>query len=142
MQNLSVAGGAFVDAKTQIGGNQGFYTIEKEIIKFGTGLAADLDGVFKTGGGDQRHARAFALQQSIRANRRAVQKDSRSARPDLFQGLDNCLRGIGRRGENFEHAYLPALHPDAVGEGAAGVDGDVETFEFVGERGMEVKAEG
>ena len=46
--------------------------------------------------------------------------------PDLFQSLNDRLRRVSWRGKNLEHANLPALHPYAVGEGAAGVDGDVK----------------
>ncbi len=126
MQDLTVARGAFVYAKTQIRRDQWFYAIKEKIIKFGTGLAADLDRIFETRGGDQSYARALALQQSVRADCGAVQKDSRGALSDFFQRLDNGLRGIGRSGKDFEHADLSAFDPDAVGEGAAGIDGDVE----------------
>ena len=67
-------------------GNQRLDAIEKKIVKLGARLAADLDGVFKTGGCDQRHARALALQQSIGADRGAVQQDHRTARADLVSG--------------------------------------------------------
>ena len=61
---------------------------------------------------------------------------------DFLRGFDNCLRRIGWRGENLEHAHLSALHPDAVGEGAAGVDGDVERLEFGSGLAWESKRKG
>ena len=61
---------------------------------------------------------------------------------DLFESLDNRLRRVGWRGEDLEHAYLPALHPDAVGKGAAGVDGDVERLEFGGDVAWKSKRKG
>ena len=45
---------------------------------------------------------------------------------DFDDGPDNRLRRVGRRGKNLKHADLSALHPDAVGKGAAGIDGNVE----------------
>ncbi len=75
MKNFAVARGAFVHPKPQIRGDKRLYTIKKEIVELGPGLAADLDGIFKPSGCDQRHARAFALQQSICADRGAMQKD-------------------------------------------------------------------
>ena len=61
--------------KRKFGRNQRLDAIKEEIVKLGTGLPADLDGVFKTSGGDQRHARALALQQRVRAHGGAMQKD-------------------------------------------------------------------
>src|ERR1017187_274332 len=45
---------------------------------------------------------------------------------DFAEGFDDGLGGIGWRGENFEHAQATCVDPDAVGKGAAGVDGDAE----------------
>ena len=123
---MAVAGGPFLHSKAQVGGNQRLHAVEEEIVKLGTGLPADLNGVFKARGCDQRHARAFALQQRVRAHCRAMQQDHRSPLPDLFQRLDDGLRRVRRRGKNLEHANLAAFHPYAVSEGAAGVDGDVK----------------
>ena len=86
VQDFAVAGGAFVHAKTQIRRDQRFYAIKEEIIKLGTGLAADLDRVFKTGGRDQSHACAFALQQSIGADRGAMQKNQSTRDSRFFPG--------------------------------------------------------
>jgi hypothetical protein len=47
--------------------------VEEEIVELGTGLPSDLDGVFETGGGDQRGAGAFAFEQRVGADGRAVQ---------------------------------------------------------------------
>ncbi len=66
--------GALVHAETQLSRNQRLDAIEEKIVKPGASLAADLDGVFKTCGGNQSHARALALQQSVGADRGAVQK--------------------------------------------------------------------
>ena len=143
LKDFAVAGGSFVHTKAQIRRDERFHAIKEEIVKLGTGLAADFDGVFKTGGRDQCHARAFALQQSICANCGAVQKDviERPIFSDFVDSFDNRLRRISRRRENLEHSYPSAIHPDAIGEGAAGVDGDVERLSS-GWTGMEVKRKG
>ena len=79
LEDLSVTGGAFVESEAQVGGNQRLNTIEEQIVEFRPGLAADLDGIFETCRGNQSYARAFALQQSVRADRRAVQQNHRIA---------------------------------------------------------------
>ena len=78
-QDFAVAAGALRDAETQVCRDQRLHAIEEEIVKLGTGLAADLDGVFEAGGRNQSHARALALQQGVRADGGAVQKDHASA---------------------------------------------------------------
>jgi hypothetical protein len=45
---------------------------------------------------------------------------------DLANSIGDGLRWIRRRGENFQEADTSTLDPDAVGEGAAGIDGDAE----------------
>ena len=126
LQDFTVAAGAFVNPEAQIFGDKRLDAIEEKIVKFGPGLAADLDDVFKAGGRDQGHAGALALQQSVGADGGAVQKNHLAWQADLFQGFDDGLRRIARSRKNFEHADSSALDPDAVGESAAGVDGDLE----------------
>ncbi len=55
---------------------------------------------------------------------------------DLANRLDDSLGWIGGRGKHFEHAYVArgVIDPDAVGEGATGVDGDTERLGRVGHR--------
>ena len=103
LQDLSITGGALVESEAQFGGNQRLNTIEEQIVEFRAGLAADFDGIFKTCRGNQRHARAFALQKSVRTHRSAVQQNHRIATAYFFQSFDNCLRWVGRGRENFEH---------------------------------------
>ena len=141
MQNLAVTGGAFVDAETQIGRNQGFNAIEEEIVELGTGLAADLNGVFETCGGDQRHARAFALQQSVRADCGAVQKDSRSAPPIFSRASTIACDGSAGVEKTLSMRTCPRsaqtqsvkVPPVSMAMWRAGIRE---------RRGMEVKAEG
>ncbi len=126
MQDFTVAAGAFVNPEAQIFRNERLYAIEEKIVKFGPGLAADLDGVFKSGGYDQGHAGALALQQSIGADGSAVQKNHPAWHADLFQGCDDGFGRIVRSRKNLEHAGSSAFDPHTVGESATGVDGDLE----------------
>ena len=93
LQDLAVAGGALVHAKAQIGRHQRFHAIKEEIVKLGPGLAADLDGIFETSGGDQRHARAFALQQVFVPTVVPCRRTVEIALADFLQRFDNGLRG-------------------------------------------------
>ena len=120
------------DAEAEIFGDQRLDAVEEKIVELGAGLASDFDGVFESGGGDEGGARAFALEQRVGADGGAVEEDefavadAQSFVDDLAEGFDDGLRGIGGRGKNFEHAEAACVEPDAVGEGAAGVDGDAE----------------
>ena len=44
-------------------------------------------------------------------------------RPRARDRFGNGLRRVGGSGEDLHHAQLPALDPNAVGEGSAGIDG-------------------
>ena len=103
LEDLSITGGALVESETQFGGNQRLNTIEEQIVEFRAGLAADFDGIFETCRGNQSHARAFALQKSVRTDCSAVQQNHRIASANFFQRFDDCLGWVGRSRENFEH---------------------------------------
>ena len=60
--------GTLFHSEAQLGGDKRFHSIVEEIVEFGASLAPNLDGVFETGGCDQSHARALALQESIGAD--------------------------------------------------------------------------
>ncbi len=70
-------------------GTSGSIPIEKEIVELRARLAADLDGIFKTGGCDQ------ATRAPLRCSRVLVptvvpcRRISRTAQADLFQGFDD-----------------------------------------------------
>ena len=55
-------------------GTSGSTAVEEEVVELGAGLAADLDGVFESGGGDQSGARAFAFKQRVGADGGAVSR--------------------------------------------------------------------
>ena len=129
---MAVAGGTLFDAEAEVGGNKRFDAIEKKVVEFGACLAADLDGVFETGGGDQHGAGALALEERVGADGGAVQDDEFAFVIDFFEGLDDGLGGIGGSGENFCHAQAAVVDPDAVGEGSAGVDSYAEWWGAAG----------
>src|ERR1022692_1825640 len=125
--NFAIIRGAFVDSETEIFRNQRFDAVEEEVVELGAGLAADFDGIFETGGGNQSRARAFAFEQGVGADGGAMQKNEFALVIDFAEGFDDGLRGIGGSGEDFQHAQAAGgLDPDTVGEGAAGIDGDAE----------------
>src|SRR5207237_10182134 len=61
-----------------------------------------------------------------RPYRSAVQKNPIIAMPDLPERVDNRLRGIRRSGKDFEQPQPATFHPDAIGKGAASVDGNAQ----------------
>ena len=93
---------AFRHAEAQAALHQRRHPLEHQVVKLGPGLPSDLDGVLKACGGDERHTRALALQQGVGADGGAVQKDDRSTRPVRATRFGDGLRGIFRRGENFQ----------------------------------------
>ena len=114
------------DAEAHTTLHQRRHTFECKVVKLRPILAADLDGVFKARGSNESYARAFALQQRVCADGGSVQQSHAAGSSDLRKRLGYGLRGIGRRGEDLDHAWPAALHPDAVGEGATGIDGNAE----------------
>ena len=92
--------------------------------------SADLDEVAKAVVGDQARCTAFALEDRIQSERRAVHEDSSlrqrcaerfQRRQDAFCGPEGCGRRLG-------DAYLPGppFVLDRIDEGAADVDRDPE----------------
>ena len=112
--------------KRKLRSHQRRHSLESEIVKLRAILAADLNGVLETGRSDESNARTFTLEQRVSADGRAVQKNDASRRSDLRKRRQDCLGRIGGSGEDFDHAQLPALQPDAVGKGTAGIDGNPE----------------
>jgi hypothetical protein len=57
-----------------------------------------------------------------------VEEDEIFAGRDFVDCLDDGLGGVGRGGENFEHAEAAGcgIDPDTVSEGASSVDGDAQ----------------
>ena len=99
------------------------------VVEIGAGLAGDGEGVFKSGGGDEGDARAFAFEQCVGGDGGAV-ADFDGIRGnelgDFANGFKDGATGIVGRGGELEHLDAAADAVDAVGEGAAGVDGDGE----------------
>ena len=62
-------------AETHATLDQRRHALEGKIVELGPVLTADFDRVFESGGSYERHARAFALQQRVGANRGSVQQD-------------------------------------------------------------------
>lgn len=121
-------GGAFFDSEAKFSGHKRLDSVEEKVVELGTRLAPDLDGVLEALRRDQSGARAFALKQRVRADRRAMEEDEIAVGLDLLYCVDNGLRGVVRRRENFQHAQTLSrrIDPDAVGEGAPSVDGDAQ----------------
>ena len=137
-EDFSVGGGAFVDAEAEVFGDQRLDAIEEEVVEFGAGLASDFDGVFET----------CVVTSAVRAPFRSSsvlvptvvpwRRMKFSSWRDLFYRFEDGLGGIGGRRKNFQHfqAMRFRIDPDAVGEGAAGVDGDAEGLGRVGHGGV------
>ncbi len=92
-QDFSVARGTLVDAEAKSFRDQRLDAVEEKIVKLGTGLASDLDGVFETGGGDQSGAGSFALEQRVGADGGAVEEDEVVFGGNLFRASTMAWEG-------------------------------------------------
>lgn len=128
LQYLPVAGGPFRDAKPQIVQHQRFYALKEEIVEPGSRLPANLNGIFESGGCDQRYARAFAFQERVGADGGSMQQYKAVGDANSLQCGSDCLGWVGRSRKHLQHPQAAIFSPHAVGEGATGVDGDAERF--------------
>ena len=87
-------------------------------------LAGNLEHVAKALRGDERGARAAALEQCVRGHRHAVREDGDVARPQARR-IDRAHRSLGlvrRRRWHLGRDELAVDQRDEVGEGPADVD--------------------
>ena len=90
-KHAAVGGHALGHVEAQMARHQRFGQIEIEIVKLVAVFPADLDGVAKARGGKQRRRRAFALDQRVGHQRRAM--DQRTAlRAHLTEPFSNTGR--------------------------------------------------
>src|SRR5579864_8281465 len=127
-ENFAVRRRALVDAKTEFPGNERLDALEEKIVKLGTRLAADLDGIFKSGGRHECGAGALAFEKGICTHGCAVKKNKLFGGGNFLECNYDSLRWIGGRGEYLQ--YLEAarlgIDPDAVGERASSIDSDAK----------------
>ncbi len=104
--------------------------LQVEVVLLEAALGAELDRVAKALGGQERGARALALDQRVGREGGAVDDDLdvTGTNPGRFErgadALEHRLLGRRRRGEDLDRP-LPRLPlGDHVGEGTANVDGD------------------
>ena len=103
--------------------DQRLRTVEEQIERLDAVAAPDRIDVAKSFGGDQRGARAFALQHRVDRHRRAVQHfgKCRHCRSPQAEAFRPRLRRIGRHGGCFR-GHDPAVDAaDQIGEGAANI---------------------
>ena len=74
-EDFGFGGDALGDAEAQVRGNEADGRGAVEVVELGAGLAADGDGVFKAGGGDEGYACAFSFEHGVGADCGAVADD-------------------------------------------------------------------
>src|SRR5438105_15868007 len=115
-----------MDTETQIGRHERRHAIKEQIVKFGSGLTSDLNGVLESGCGHQCHASALTLQQCVRAYRSAMQEGNRIRWTNFSYNFDDGVRRVGGGGEYFQHPNSAAFYPNAIGKRASGIDCDTK----------------
>jgi hypothetical protein len=125
---VSIGGDALAETQAPLARNQRRWGANEEIVELGTRLPSDFEDVLESRGRDQHHFSAASLQQSVGADGGATD--------ELRAGLSSALalrpvdgradrRGrIGGRRWYFQNLKFAAAKENAVGKGAAGVDGN------------------
>ena len=72
LQHFAIAAYALRHAEPHCPFHQRRHALKRKVVKLRSSLPSDLDSVFESSRGNERHARAFALQQSVGAHGRAV----------------------------------------------------------------------
>src|SRR6185312_1526735 len=99
-----------------------------QIVKTRTRLPANRNRIFKSSSGYHGRACALALQKGVGSNRGSVKKNqvALTIPNNLSNGACDGLGRIAGRGKQLEDSELAIFDPDAVSEGAAGIDCDSE----------------
>jgi len=129
LEHLATRIQALVHRQAVAGRDQRLRQLDVEVVDVVAPLAADVEHVGVAGGRDERRARAFAFDERVRDQRRAVHYlAERRARAGLAQEIEdhggNGLARIVGRGRRLADpdAAGGREHGDAVGERAADVD--------------------
>ena len=110
--------------------------VEPDLVHLAPHLAANLEGVAETLGGDDPEPAALSLQHRVGRHRGAVRElGNRGGRNPLpgkaFDGGEGRLAGVRRRARDLEHeGRAPVAHADHVGECAAYVHPDAAACWF------------
>ena len=123
-----VGGHALGSADAPLGRDQRGRAGGAEAVEVPAGLAAQLDEVLEAGRGDERGARAPALQERVGGDRRAVGEglDARGRRSSPLErsadGVQDALGLVVRGGRRLGRDEPPAHRQHGVREGASDVD--------------------
>ena len=120
----------FAHLAAQVSRHEGRRRIDEQVVHVVATLVANLERVPEALGGEERRARALALDERVGGERRAVHDRADGARgsPRLLEERRDALldrvRRVFRRGENLAHARGARRLVDhhEIGEGAADVD--------------------
>ena len=122
-QNFALGAHAFRNAKAQLTRDKANRQRSKPVVERAAGLASNGNGVLEAGSSDKGNTRSAPLEHRVRAQRGAVPQIGGAISGDPRECVENRQRRIRWRREKLEHAQLPGLEVNAVGEGAAGIDG-------------------
>src|SRR5262245_26776811 len=95
-----------------------------EVVELGTRLAADLEKILETPGGEQDDARAAPFEQRVRRHGRTVVQARCGPGDQLAEPLGHRTCRVGGRRAHLQHEQAPPDEGDEIGERAAGVRAD------------------
>ena len=114
------------DLEGQFARNERLRAVEEQIERLDPVAAADGVGVAKAARGDQRGARALALQHRVDGDGRAVQQFRQRGHLAMGEGeaVRHAARRVGGHGRGLRGDDTAVDAADQVGEGPADVDAD------------------
>ena len=95
--------------------------VDAEPVEVSAILAAEVKQMLEAGGRDERRARALALEQRIRRNRRPVPERLDLVGPDRARRRENGVL-LPLRGRHFRRPHVTVLEQDRVRKRPADVD--------------------
>ena len=128
--DLPLRGHPFRHRKAQLARHQRRRQLEVEVVVLVALLVAHLEHVAKALGGDERGARALALDQRVGGERGAVHQDAdipggeRRGGEHFRDSFEHSRLGRARRGQHLGRMAPAGVLQHDVGEGAADVGGE------------------
>ena len=125
--DLPVEQGALRDSKPHPARDQRLRAGGSQRVDVGAVLPSNLDQIFESRVGEQRHPRAAPLQQRVGGDRRTVGEHAGVGVAEQHaHPFEDRRRRIVRRGKQLVDAQFAVDHGGHVGERPAGVDTDYD----------------
>ncbi len=127
----SVCQHSFINTHTQRPGHQRRRFTRFESVKLGSVLAADLDQILETFGGDESHPGTLSFQQSVGCHGGTIRNTHPlSVLDQRAQSFQDRAGRVIRSGKDFMNNHLTLGEQDKIRKGASGVDSNYDAHLF------------